>query len=110
MEKAGSQFVGRPHIAPYKATRREVREMISQYGGFIEVYVATPLEVCEARDRKGLYAKARPGLIKGFTGIDDPYEPPENADVVVDTSAMSSDEAAQQILLHLKKKGYLNDG
>lgn len=94
-------------IAPYRATRREVREMISQYGGFIEVYVSTPLEICEARDRKGLYAKARAGLIKDFTGIDDPYEPPENPDVVLDTSRMSAEEAAHQILLHLERKGYI---
>ncbi|MFQ5794085.1 MAG: bifunctional sulfate adenylyltransferase/adenylylsulfate kinase [Candidatus Bipolaricaulia bacterium] len=95
-------------IAPYQVTRREVHEMISQYGGFIEVYVSTPLEVCEARDRKGLYAKARAGLIKDFTGIDDPYEPPENPDVVVDTSKMSSEEAAHQILLHLERKGFMD--
>jgi sulfate adenylyltransferase len=95
-------------IAPYRAIRREVREMISQYGGFIEVYVATPLEVCEARDRKGLYAKARAGFIKNFTGIDDPYEPPENPDVIVDTSKMSAEEAAHQILLHLAKQGFID--
>jgi len=94
-------------IAPYRSTRREVRERISQYGGFIEVYVATPLEVCEARDRKGLYAKARAGLIKQFTGIDDPYEPPERPEVVVDTSQMTADEAAQRILLYLEKEGYI---
>ncbi|RMF84539.1 MAG: adenylyl-sulfate kinase, partial [Nitrospinota bacterium] len=95
-------------IAPYRSTRREVREMISQYGGFIEVYVATPLEVCESRDRKGLYAKARAGLIKDFTGIDDPYEPPENPEVIVDTSVMSADEAAQEILLHLEREGFID--
>jgi len=94
-------------IAPYRAIRREVRQLISQYGGFIEVYVATPLEVCESRDRKGLYAKARAGLIKQFTGIDDPYEPPENPEVVVDTSQMTADEAAHQVLLHLEKEGYI---
>ena len=61
-------------IAPYSATRKIVREMIEPLGGFIEIHVATPIEVCEARDRKGLYAKARAGILKGFTGIDDPYE------------------------------------
>jgi sulfate adenylyltransferase len=96
-------------IAPYRATRREVREIINHYGSFIEVYVATPLEVCEARDRKGLYAKARAGLIKDFTGINDPYEQPENSDVVVDTSRMSAEEAAHQILLHLEKKGFIDN-
>jgi len=95
-------------IAPYAAIRREVRELISEYGGFIEVYVSTPLEVCEARDRKGLYAKARAGLIKNFTGIDDPYEPPPHADVTVDTSKMSPEEAAHQVLLHLERKGFIN--
>ncbi|WP_368731576.1 bifunctional sulfate adenylyltransferase/adenylylsulfate kinase [Calderihabitans maritimus] len=96
-------------IAPYRATRREVREMVSQHGGFIEVYVATPLEVCEARDRKGLYAKARAGLITNFTGIDDPYEPPENAEVVVDTSRISAEEAANQILSYLESQGYIGN-
>ncbi|MCC5860207.1 MAG: bifunctional sulfate adenylyltransferase/adenylylsulfate kinase [Ectothiorhodospiraceae bacterium] len=95
-------------IAPYAATRREVREMIGQYGGFIEVHVATPLAVCEERDRKGLYAKARAGLIKQFTGIDDPYEEPENPEVVVDTSRFSADELAHQVLLQLEKQGYID--
>ena len=96
-------------IAPYSATRRTVREMVSQYGGFIEVHVATPLDVCEERDRKGLYAKARAGLIKQFTGIDDPYEEPESPEVVVDTSRYSADELAQQILLQLEKQGYIDN-
>lgn len=94
-------------IAPYVAIRRQVRENISQYGGFVEVHVATPLEVCEQRDRKGLYAKARAGLIKGFTGIDDPYEAPENPEVLADTTQITADQAAQQILLHLEKEGYI---
>jgi sulfate adenylyltransferase len=96
-------------IAPYTATRRLVRETISQYGGFIEVFVDTPIEVCEARDRKGLYAKARAGLLKGFTGIDDPYERPANPEVVIDTSKWTAEEAAQVILLHLRKEGYLGE-
>jgi sulfate adenylyltransferase len=94
-------------IAPYAAVRRQVRETVSQYGGFIEVYVATPLEICEQRDRKGLYAKARAGLIKGFTGIDDPYESPKNPEVLVDTTKTNADQATQQILLHLEKEGYI---
>ncbi len=94
-------------IAPYRSIRREVRELISQHGGFVEVYVATPLEVCEARDRKGLYAKARAGLIKNFTGIDDPYEPPENPEVIIDTTQMTPEEAAQRILSYLQEQGYL---
>jgi sulfate adenylyltransferase len=94
-------------IAPYAAVRREVREMISAYGGFIEIYVATPLEVCERRDRKGLYAKARAGVIKGFTGISDPYEVPERAELVIDTSEMTVEEVAQQVFLYLEQQGYI---
>jgi sulfate adenylyltransferase len=94
-------------IAPYAATRRLVREMIEPLGGFFEVHVSTPIEVCEERDRKGLYAKARAGLIKGFTGIDDPYEVPERAEIVIDTSELSPDLAAHRILITLEKHGYL---
>jgi len=94
-------------IAPYASTRRQVREMISPLGGFIEIHVATPIAVCEARDRKGLYAKARAGLIKGFTGIDDPYEVPENAEVVIDTAELTADLAAHRILITLEKLGYV---
>lgn len=94
-------------IAPYTATRREVREMIEQYGGFIEIHIATPIEVCETRDRKGLYAKARAGLIKEFTGIDDPYEAPEQPEVKIDTTSITPDEAAQQILDYLDQEGFL---
>lgn len=94
-------------IAPYRATRREIRSTIEAYGGFIEVHVSTPLEECEKRDRKGMYAKARAGLIKGFTGIDDPYEVPETPEVRVDTTLVTPDEAAQEILLFLGQKGYI---
>jgi sulfate adenylyltransferase len=94
-------------IAPYDATRREVRRMVEAGGGFILVHVATPLEVCEARDRKGLYAKARAGLVKEFTGISDPYEVPADADVTLDTTATTPAEAAQEILLHLEREGYI---
>ena len=94
-------------IAPYTATRRLVREMISRHGGFIEVYVATPIEVCESRDRKGLYAKARAGILKGFTGIDDPYEVPEHPEIVIDTEELSADLAAHRVLITLEKLGYL---
>ncbi|MBI4606482.1 MAG: bifunctional sulfate adenylyltransferase/adenylylsulfate kinase [Planctomycetes bacterium] len=96
-------------IAPYRSTRREARELIGQYGGFIEVYIATPLEVCEKRDRKGLYAKARAGLIKEFTGIDDPYEAPEKAEVVIDTAGSPAEEAASKIVLFLQKEGYIGE-
>ncbi|MFK7888641.1 MAG: bifunctional sulfate adenylyltransferase/adenylylsulfate kinase [Gammaproteobacteria bacterium] len=94
-------------IAPYTATRRQVRELIQPLGGFVETHVATPIEVCEARDRKGLYAKARAGLIKGFTGIDDPYEAPTNAEIVIDTGELTPDLAAHRILITLEKLGYL---
>ncbi len=94
-------------IAPYAAIRREVREMVSRYGGFIEVHVATPLGVCEQRDRKGLYAKARAGVIKEFTGISDPYEAPEHPETRLDTTASTPDEAAHTILLKLESMGFL---
>ena len=94
-------------IAPYTDTRRLVREMISPLGGFLEVHVSTSIEVCESRDRKGLYAKARAGIIKGFTGIDDPYEVPEKAEIVIDTKDLSPDLAAHRILITLEKMGYI---
>jgi sulfate adenylyltransferase len=94
-------------IAPYAATRKLVREMIEPLGGFVEVHVATPIEVCEARDRKGLCAKARAGILKGFTGIDDPYEAPEKPEIVINTESSSAEEAAKQILAYLEKGGYL---
>jgi sulfate adenylyltransferase len=94
-------------IAPYDSTRKSVREMINPEGGFILVHVATSLEVCEQRDRKGLYAKARAGILKEFTGISDPYEEPMDANVVIDTGELSPEEAAQTILLHLEHEGYL---
>jgi len=94
-------------IAPYDATRREVRRMVEPGGGFVLVHVATPLEVCEARDRKGLYAKARAGVLKEFTGISDPYEEPADADVVIDTTSITPEEAAQDVILHLEREGYI---
>ncbi len=94
-------------IAPYAATRRIVRETISPVGGFVEVHVATPVEVCEQRDRKGLYAKARAGIIKEFTGISDPYEVPETPEIVVDTTDISPDLAAHRILVKLEAMGFI---
>jgi sulfate adenylyltransferase len=94
-------------IAPYESVRSEVREEIEPYGGFILVHVSTSLEVCESRDRKGLYAKARAGIVKEFTGISDPYEVPGQAEVTIDTGELSAEEAAQQILLHLEREGYI---
>ena len=94
-------------IAPYAATRSEIRQNIENYGGFIEVHVSTPLEICEKRDRKGMYAKARAGLIKDFTGIDAPYETPRSPEVRIDTTAITPDEAAGQIMLHLQRNGFI---
>lgn len=94
-------------IAPYEATRKAVREAIEPVGGFLLVHVATPVEVCEQRDRKGLYAKARAGILKEFTGISDPYEVPANAEVVINTDELSPEEAAQQIILHLEQQGFI---
>jgi sulfate adenylyltransferase len=94
-------------IAPYTATRRTVREMIEAHGGFVEVHVATPLEVCEERDRKGLYARARRGEIDNFTGISDPYEVPESPEISLNTEGISPDEAAHGIVLKLEHMGYI---
>ena len=94
-------------IAPYEAVRKQVRSMIEPLGGFVLVYVATPIEVCEQRDRKGLYAKARAGIVKEFTGISDPYEVPSNADVVINTADLSPEEAAQEVILHLEREGFI---
>jgi sulfate adenylyltransferase len=94
-------------IAPYAATRSEIRRIIENYGGFTEVHVSTPLEVCEKRDRKGMYAKARAGLIQDFTGVDAPYETPRSPEVRIDTTAITPDEAAGQIMLHLQRNGFI---
>lgn len=81
--------------------------MIKPHGGFIEIHISTPLEVCEQRDRKGLYKNAREGIIKEFTGISDPYEEPESAELRIDTTDVEPDKAVQQILLKLEHLGYL---
>lgn len=94
-------------IAPYDATRKAVRGMIEPVGGFILVHIATPVETCEQRDRKGLYAKARAGILKEFTGISDPYEEPKDAEVVINTAELSPEEAAQEIILHLEREGFV---
>lgn len=97
-------------IAPYDAIRKEVRAMIQPHGGFILVHLSTPLETCEGRDRKGLYAKARAGILQQFTGVSDPYEVPTDAEVVIDTGDMTPEEAAQEIFLHLEQQGYIGAG
>ncbi len=104
--RAGGVAICAP-IAPYDVVRREVREMVAPCGGFVLVHVATPLEVCETRDRKGMYAKARAGIIKEFTGISDPYEVPADADVTIDTSDMTPAEATREVLFFLERQGYI---
>jgi sulfate adenylyltransferase len=94
-------------IAPYAQARAGVREMVSSVGDFVLVHVATPLAVCEARDRKGLYAKARAGLITGFTGISDPYQEPTDADLMIDTSVVSRRDAIAAVLAMLTRGGWL---
>ena len=92
-------------IAPYAATRRAVREEIEQYGAFLEIHVATSIEECERRDRKGLYKLARDGKIKEFTGISDPYDVPENPELRVETENVDVDNCAHQVLLKLEQMG-----
>ncbi|HEY1265471.1 MAG TPA: bifunctional sulfate adenylyltransferase/adenylylsulfate kinase [Terriglobales bacterium] len=94
-------------IAPYDSVRKQVRQMIEPHGGFILVHVATPIEVCEQRDRKGLYAKARAGIVKEFTGVSDPYEEPKDAEVMINTADLTAEEAAQEIILHLEREGFI---
>jgi sulfate adenylyltransferase len=94
-------------IAPFASARARVREMVSEVGDFLLIHVATPVEVCEARDRKGLYARARAGLIPQFTGISDPYEEPADADLVIDTSLLTEQEAVAAVLRLLTSGGWL---
>ncbi len=94
-------------IAPYAHTRQQVRDMIQPLGGFLEIHVSTSLQVCEQRDRKGLYAKARRGEIKEFTGISDPYEAPEKPELILDTQTLSPEESVQKILIELECMGLL---
>jgi sulfate adenylyltransferase len=96
-------------IAPYDGARRRVRSMIEAAGGYLLVHVATPLSLCEERDTKGLYAKARAGLVKQFTGIDDPYEAPADADLVIDTTDVDPQEASARILALLTERGYFQE-
>lgn len=91
-------------ISPYRVDRDRVRAALGD-GNFIEIFVDAPLEVCEARDPKGLYKKARAGEIKGFTGIDDPYEAPTKAELILDAANYSPEELANQVLAYLKKAG-----
>ena len=92
-------------VSPYEATRREVRQMVGE--NFVEIFVATPLEICEQRDTKGMYAKARRGEIKQFTGIDDPYEVPPQPEITLDTTARTPAANARLILDYLSAQGWL---
>jgi sulfate adenylyltransferase len=94
-------------IAPYDAVRKEVRQTIEALGGFVLVHVATPVEICESRDVKGLYAKARAGEVLQFTGISDPYEPPDDAEVVVQGYGISPADASALIMEYLETAGFL---
>lgn len=100
-------FVSTAFISPYQSDREMVRGIV-QPGEFIEVFVNAPLEVCEERDPKGLYKKARAGEIKHFTGIDDPYEAPENAELVINTGEKSLEACADEVMQYLESKGYID--
>ncbi len=93
-------------ISPYKKDRDRVRSIVPD-GKFIEVYVKTPLEVCEERDPKGLYKKARAGEIKDFTGVSAPYEEPENPEIILETDRLSVEECAEKVIDYLKNKNYI---
>jgi sulfate adenylyltransferase len=93
-------------VSPYRAARNECRKMVGPEH-FVEVFVDTPLEVCEQRDIKGLYAKARRGEIRGFTGIDDPYEPPRNPEITLDTIKFTPEENARKIIAYLEERGFI---
>jgi len=94
-------------VSPYEEARRRIREAVSKVGGYVEVYMSTPLAVCERRDPKGLYARARQGLISDFTGVNDPYEEPAHAEVTIDSDRVSPDEAATVVLNCLRDHGYI---
>lgn len=107
LTKAGAAVIAAP-IAPFEESRRVARETVSQYGGFYLVHVATSLEYSEKTDKRGVYARARRGEIKGFTGVDDPYEPPERADLVVDLETTGVRSVVHQIVLMLESEGLLD--
>jgi sulfate adenylyltransferase len=92
-------------IAPYEIPREHNRKLVSQFGDYVEIFIATSLDECKRRDTKGLYAKAEQGLIKGLTGVDDPYEKPENAEIVIDTEEKTPEECAQQVISYLREHG-----
>jgi sulfate adenylyltransferase len=93
-------------VSPYRATRDQVRSRFD-FGKFIEVFINTPIEVCQRRDVKGLYARALSGQLKGFTGIDDPYEAPISPDIEIETVKLTAEEAALRILEYLKQNSFI---
>ena len=93
-------------VSPYRATRDQVREMVGA-GRFVEVFVDTPLAVCEARDKKGMYAQARRGVIRNFTGIDDPYEAPSGAELVIETTSATPEENARKVIEVMRERGFV---
>jgi sulfate adenylyltransferase len=95
-------------VSPYRATRNECRSLVGE-NHFIEIYVSTPLEVCEQRDTKGMYAKARRGEIKDFTGVDDPYEEPASPEITLSTTDYSAEENANTVIGYLMSQGFLLD-
>ncbi|KAJ3107819.1 Sulfate adenylyltransferase [Phlyctochytrium planicorne] len=106
--KCGGAVIAAP-IAPYEQARNEARKQIEKYGGFFLIHVATPLEECVRKDRSGTYEKAKGGLIKGFTGIDDPYEPPVKPDIRVDPTVQPISQIVHEIILLLEKEGYIGE-
>ncbi|ELP83735.1 adenylsulfate kinase, putative [Entamoeba invadens IP1] len=107
LARSGAIVVCAP-IAPYREIRDEVRKMVEVHGNFVEIHNSTPIAVCEQRDRKGLYAKARAGLIKGFTGIDDPYEAPLKPEIFLNTAGKTVDQCADTVINYLEKQKYIN--
>ena len=94
-------------ISPYRETRAKARELVQQFGPFVEVYVATSLDECARRDVNGLYAKAFAGEIKGFTGVDDPYEAPESPEIVVETEGKTPEQSAEIVIAKLEELGLI---
>ncbi len=107
LTKAGAAVIAAP-IAPFEDSRDQARELVEKYGNFFLVYVATPLDYCEKTDRRGIYARARRGEIKGFTGVDDPYEKPVKPDLTVDLSKSNVRTIVHQIILLLEAQGLLD--
>jgi len=104
--RPGGAVVAAP-IAPYRSSRRFAREQVQKYGGFIEVYISTSIECCARRDRKGLYEQAKKGLLKGLTGVDDPYEIPESPEITIDTETTDVHTSVDTIIRYLEQEGYI---